>query len=96
MLQLDGRKPVTFRPAITEWQPDVAFEWLGRTGIPGVFDGRHRFDLEARGEGTRLVQSETFSGLLTGPIMRKISRLTESGFDAMNRALKARAEDGRE
>ena len=55
-------------------------------------DGRHRFELHAHDGGTRLVQSETFSGILSGPIMRKIGKLTEEGFDSMNEALKSQAE----
>jgi hypothetical protein len=92
-MQPPGGKATTFKPTVTEVEPNQAFEWLGRLGVPGVFDGRHRFELsEAEAGGTRLVHSETMSGVLV-PFMRKsLDTTTLSGFRAMNDALKARAE----
>ena len=66
--------------------------WRGRLYLPGLFDGEHRFLVEERGEGSRLVQSERFTGLLVGPLMRRYGADTEAGFHAVNAALKARAE----
>ncbi len=64
------------------------FAWLGRFGIPGVFDGAHRFELEPLGEGrTRFVQSEHFRGLLVPLLRRSLRTHTLAGFEAMNRAL---------
>jgi len=40
----------------------------------------------------RFEQFETFAGLLVAPIMWTAAAPTREGFEAMNRALKARAE----
>lgn len=87
----DG-KAMTFRPKVTVVEPGRSFEWLGRLGVAGVFDGRHRFDLEASTTGTRFVQSEALSGLLVRPLRRSLDDRTVRGFEAMNVALKERAE----
>lgn len=87
-----GGKPVKFKPTVTEVDTGRSFEWLGRLVLPGVFDGRHRFELLPNGDGTRLLQTERFAGVLV-PLMRKsLDTRTRVGFEAMNTALKARAE----
>jgi hypothetical protein len=87
-----GGRPMNFRPTITVVEEGKRLEWLGRLIMPGVFDGRHSFQLEAIGDDrTRLTQSEEFSGLLvamTGSVLDK----TRAGFAAMNEALRLRAE----
>jgi hypothetical protein len=87
----DG-KAMTFRPKVTVVEPAQTFEWLGRLGAPGVFDGRHRFALEPTATGTRLTQTEDFSGVLVRPMRRGLDDRTARGFEKMNDALKARAE----
>jgi hypothetical protein len=83
---------MTFRPTVTTLRPGEAFGWLGRLGLPGVFDGAHRFDLEALdGSRTRFVQSERFDGILAGLLQRSIRDRTLAGFEEMNRALAQRA-----
>lgn len=82
-----GGKPMTFRPRITDARPGVRLEWLGRLVLPGLFDGRHRFEMSPIAGGTRLVHSEVFGGLLV-PLMRaSLDENTRAGFEAMNRAL---------
>ena len=61
-------------------------------GFSGVLDGRHRFDIEASPTGTRLIQSESLDGVLVRFLRRSIDTRTKSGFEALNVALKARAE----
>jgi hypothetical protein len=92
-LEPPGGRGVTLRPTVTVSEPGRAFGWLGRFGLPGVFDGAHRFELEARpGGGTTLVQSEHFRGVLVPLLRRSLRTKTLAGFEAMNRALEARAE----
>jgi hypothetical protein len=87
-----GGRPMTFRPTITRVEESQRLEWLGRLLIPGVFDGRHSFHLEDIGDGrTRLTQSETFSGVLVALTGKTLER-TRDGFQAMNEALRLRAE----
>ena len=87
-----GGRPMTFRPTITAVEDERRLEWLGRLLVPGVFDGRHSFQLEDLGQGrTRLTQSEAFSGVLVGLTGKTLER-TRAGFEAMNQALRLRAE----
>ena len=59
--------------------------------MPGVFDGEHELRVLAGTEGgARFVQREVFSGLLV-PLMGKVLDDTETGFAAMNAALRERA-----
>jgi len=92
VMQPGERRPSTFRPTITVREEGRVFEWLGSLGFRGIFGGRHRFEMIPTEQGTRLEHSETFTGLLTRPILRMIGEDTRRGFEAMNRALKARAE----
>jgi hypothetical protein len=69
-----------------------AFEWLGRLVMPLLFDGRHRFELVPNGDGTRLIHTEHFTGLLVPLLKKSLDTKTVAGFEAMNTALKARAE----
>jgi hypothetical protein len=87
-----GGRPMTFRPRVIEVEEGRRLEWLGRLLLPGVFDGRHSFELEDLGQGrTRLTQAEEFSGCLV-PLTGKALERTRAGFEAMNEALRLRAE----
>ena len=83
---------MTFRPTVTTLRPRESFGWLGPLGLPGVFDGAHRFELVPLDGGrTRFIQSERFDGILAGPLQRSIRDRTLPGFKDMNRALAERA-----
>lgn len=88
-----GTKARTFRPTVTSCLPGRKLVWLGRLGIPGIFDGEHIHELQPLDEGrTVYVQREVFSGVLP-PLTPRVLEATKEGFRAMNAALKARAED---
>jgi hypothetical protein len=53
---------------------------------------RHRFELVPHGDGTRLLQTESFTGMLVPIDKKSLDTGTVAGFRAMNVALKARAE----
>ena len=89
-----GGRAMTFRPTVLAVEPERAFRWKGRLFVPGLFDGEHAFQLEPRDGGTRFIHSEQFSGLLVPLLARSLDTHTRSGFEAMNEALKARAEAG--
>jgi hypothetical protein len=92
-LQPPQGKEMRFRPRVLEVTPGRALRWLGHLGIPGLFDGEHRFLIEPVGPNqSRFVQEERFSGLLVPLILRFAATSTRRGFEAMNSALKARVE----
>jgi len=87
-----GRMP-TFKPTLLQADPPRELRWLGHLYVRGLFDGEHAFTIEDLGAGrARLVQFETFSGVLARPLLRLFGEDTEQGFEAVNAALKARAE----
>jgi hypothetical protein len=89
-LEPPGGRAMTFRPVVTAVEPGRVFEWLGRLGVRGVLDGRHRFTLTPTTTGTRLTHSESFRGLLVRPMRRSLDGPTRAGFEAMNHALARR------
>jgi hypothetical protein len=88
-----GKSAVTMRPIIVKLDEGRELRWLGSLGIRGLFDGEHGFRVVPEDAGRcRFEQFETFTGLLVAPIMWMVGEATCQGFEAMNRALKARAE----
>ena len=88
-----GKSAMTMRPTIVKLEAGRELRWLGSLGIRGLFDGEHGFRVVPEDVGRcRFEQFETFSGLLVAPVMWMVGDATRRGFEAMNRALKARAE----
>jgi hypothetical protein len=76
-------------PAITVADPGAELGWVA--SLPGSMSGEHRFKLTPADSGTRPEQSETFRGLLTA-FSGKTFTNAEASFQALNEALKQRAE----
>jgi len=92
-LQPPGSRGMRMRPTVLAAAPTQELRWLGHLGVPGLFDGEHQFRIEPLGTNrVRFVQEERFTGLLAPLVLRFIERGTRQGFEAMNQALKARAE----
>ena len=86
-IQPPGGRAMTFRPWLTAVEDHRYLEWLGRLAMPGIFDGRHSFQLTPMGLSRTLVQqSETFTGALM-PFTGHLLARTQLGFVAMNEAL---------
>lgn len=92
-MQPPGGRGITFKPVVTVVEPSLTFEWLGRLGLPGIFDGRHRFDLTPNETGgTVVTHSEQLDGILVRFMRSSLDTETMAGFEAMNVALKDRVE----
>jgi hypothetical protein len=88
----DG-KAITFKPTVTVVEDGKTFEWLGHLVVRGLFDGRHRFEVEATpAGGSRVVHAEHFNGALVRFMRSSLDTKTLRGFELMNEALKSRAE----
>jgi hypothetical protein len=74
-------------------RPQEEFRWVGKFVVRGLFDGEHFFELQPDGaKGTRFVHGERFTGVLVGMARASLEGPTRAGFEAMNLALKQRAE----
>ena len=92
-LEPPGGAAMTFRPTVLAVEPARELRWLGHLLVPGLFDGVHQFEIHSLGPGrVRFVQQERFTGVLVPLFARNLDAHTLPGFNAMNAALKARAE----
>jgi hypothetical protein len=96
-MQPEGGRAMTFRPKLLRVEPERELRWLGRLFVRGLFDGEHIFRLEPLADGRiRFEQRELFRGLLVPVLSSMLDRGTRPAFEAMNRALKERAESATE
>lgn len=92
-IQTPGGRRMTFRPTVTLFEPGRELRWVGRLGVPGVFDGEHRFLVERiSDDAARLVHEERFNGALVPFVWARLAPRTLRGFEQMNAALKQVAE----
>lgn len=93
-LRLGKGRRFRIRPRLLRVTLNRELRWKGRVGLPGIFDGEHVFQIEPgpEGTGTRFIHQEHFRGILVPVLWRKLDSETRAGFQAMNRALKARVE----
>lgn len=74
-------------------EPGRELRWLGRLVMPLLLDGDHSFLLSPLGpKRVRVVQQETFSGLCVPFVAPWLMPNMTRGFEAMNLALRQRAE----
>ncbi|KYP15985.1 SRPBCC domain-containing protein [Flavihumibacter sp. CACIAM 22H1] len=89
----NGHKTMIFKPTILQIKQGESFSWLGSLFFKGLFDGLHSFEIENAGKDhVKLVHSESFSGLFSSFILKKIGTVTRNNFIQMNLALKNTAE----
>jgi len=87
------RPPVMVRARLLVIRKPTVLRWSGEVVAPGLFDGIHSFQLESLGESScRLRQSERLFGVLAPMLAPGLLDSTRAGYEAMNRALKERAE----
>jgi hypothetical protein len=87
-----GENGMTFQPKVLVYNPNYEFRWLGKLWGGLFFNGEHYFILKELGNhSTQFIHGEKFTGMLVG-VLGKMLDNTKNGFEAMNRALKQRAE----
>jgi hypothetical protein len=96
LLDTPNRNPMKFAPTLVKLTPERELRWLGKLwGLPGLFTGEHRFEIEPSGEtAVRFVQAERFTGILVPFVWSRLADDTRAGFVTMNEALKRLAEQG--
>jgi hypothetical protein len=85
-------RTMTVKPKVVAAEPGTELRWT--SSLPGIMTGEHSFVLSPANGGTRLVQSETFRGMLV-PLAGKTLDRAAASFQALNEALKKRAETSR-
>lgn len=93
-VQPTGVAAMSFKPRVLSVVPGKELRWKGQVLVPGIFDGEHCFQIDTVKPGAvQFTQGEVFSGILVPLLFRGAARMgTELGFQAMNQALKRRAE----
>ena len=92
-LQVPGKKAMTFKPVVLQYQPNKELRWIGKFMVSRVFDGEHTFKLRDNGDGTTtFIQYENFRGILIPFMTKMLDEQTLSGFKLMNEKLKERVE----
>ena len=92
-VQAEGKSPMNFTPTVLVADTNRGLRWVSKLGVRGVFDGEHYFVLQETPAGTtKFLHGENFRGALAAILFRLIGEDTKAGFEAMNTALKARAE----
>ncbi|GAA2759983.1 SRPBCC domain-containing protein [Actinopolymorpha rutila] len=88
-----GTRTMVFGPTVLAVEPGRELRWIGRLGVPGIFDGEHSFVLTQTAPGrTHVVQQETFRGIAVPFTTGWLRGDTLSGFKALNSALRDRVE----
>ena len=84
-----GREQQVFHPTVLVARAGRELRWRGHVLVPRLFDAEHYFLLQPQGTATILTQGERFRGVALW--FFDVTELAP-GFQAMNAALKARAE----
>ncbi|GAA5174644.1 SRPBCC domain-containing protein [Niveibacterium umoris] len=88
-----AKRTRSYWPRVLSSEAPRELRWQQRMMFGGLLEGEHRFKLVQRSDGsTRLVHSECFTGLLVPLLRDRIEREARPGFEAMNEALRLRAE----
>jgi hypothetical protein len=84
-----GGRTMAVKVTVLAAEPGAELRWTA--GLRGLIGGEHSFVLTPQGTGTRLVQSETFGGLLV-PFSGKVLRRVQDSFRELNQAIRQQAE----
>jgi hypothetical protein len=81
-----------FTPTLLAVTPNQELRWIGKVPPGAIFDGEHSFRLTPLPGGrTRLIQEEKFTGAAVPFTRSMLNKTIKPQFEAMNRALAARA-----
>jgi len=88
-----GSKEMTLHCTIIKVEPNRELRWKYHVILPALFSGEHSFVIEPIDNNrVRFIDCEIFNGLLVSSQAKDIDTNSRRGFEAMDKALKARAE----
>mgnify|MGYP003382153307 CR=1 FL=1 len=86
-------KEMTLHCTVIKAEPNRELRWKYHVMLPGLFNGEHSFTIEPmETDKVRFIDRETFNGLLVPLQAKDIDTNSRHGFEEMDKALKARAE----
>jgi hypothetical protein len=83
-------RTMTAKVKVLTAEPAAELRWM--SSVLGLMRSERSFTLSPAGGGTRLVQAGTYRGMFARFPAKTISRIAD-GFEAINQAIKQRAED---
>ena len=88
-----GSKEMTLHCTVVRAEPNQELCWKYHVALPVLFNGEHSFIIEKiENDSVRFIDREIFKGLLVATQAKNIDTQSRQGFEAMDKALKARAE----
>lgn len=88
-----GAKELTLHCTVTKVDLNRELRWTYHVLLPNLFRGEHSFVIERVGpDQVRFVDREVFNGVLVPLQAKSIDSNSRHGFEAMDKALKVRAE----
>ena len=88
-----GSKEMILHCTVVKAEPNRELCWKYHVILPGLFRGEHSFSIEPTGANqVHFIDREIFDGLLVPLQAKDIDTNSRRGFEGMDRALKARAE----
>ncbi|HZD81817.1 MAG TPA: SRPBCC domain-containing protein [Nitrososphaeraceae archaeon] len=92
-LQTSRGKSRIYRPTVTKVEPNHELRWLGKSFIPGMFNGERIFTIQPLEVNyIRFVHKEIFSGLGASLAGNRLDEDLYQSFDKMNNAFKKKVE----
>ena len=88
-----GSKDMTLHCTVVKAEPNRELRWKYHVFLPSLWSGEHSFTIEPIGANqVRLIDKEIFTGLLIPLQAKDIDTNSRRDFEAMDKALKVRAE----
>jgi hypothetical protein len=88
-----GTKEMVLHCIVVRVEPNKELCWKYHVISPVLFRGEHRFIIDQlEGDKVRFIDQEIFNGLLVPAQAKNIDTNSKLGFEAMDKALKVRAE----
>lgn len=92
-LQTSRGKSRIYRPTVTKVEPNHELRWLGKSFIPGMFNGERIFTIQPLEVNyIRFVHREIFTGLGASLAGDRLDEDLYQSFDKMNNAFKKKVE----
>ena len=88
-----GSKEMTLHCTVVKVEPNKELRLKYHIALPILFSGEHSFIIEqVESNKVRFIDREIFTGILVSSQAKDIDTNSKQGFEAMDKALKARAE----